>query len=85
MLFGAWDVPHFQQWCHLGKAAECFQRLIDSYITCNIPNQLKQPVIHALMKQHLFTEGFDESKSERIAKIIVKYQATFIKCRKCEF
>ena len=41
MLFGPWNVRMFQQWCHEGKAAKMFQQLIDSHITCRIPQHLK--------------------------------------------
>ena len=42
MLFGAWNVRAFQQWCHSGQAAKKFQELIDSHITCKIPKTLKE-------------------------------------------
>lgn len=41
ILFGAWNVRVFQQWCHSVAAAKKFQELIDSHITCKIPAHLK--------------------------------------------
>ena len=41
MLWGAWNVRAFQQWCHQPKATKIFTELIDSHITCKIPSSLK--------------------------------------------
>ena len=43
LLFGAWNLRTFQNWCHDGRASTLFQRLLDSVITCKIPSSLKPP------------------------------------------
>ena len=42
ILFGAWDIKHIQQWLHDPNFKKEFEKLIDSHITCTIPNHLKK-------------------------------------------
>ena len=41
LLFGGWDVRILQQWIHLGKASQMFQQMVDSHISCRIPQRFK--------------------------------------------
>ena len=73
MLFGAWNVRLFQQWCHSGNAAKMFQKLIDAHVTCKIPKWLK---MKDELYQHLQKEnkqGVKAAKLQFTAGLVMIY------------
>ena len=73
IIFGPWNLRLFQKWCHEGAAAKQFQQLIDSHVTCKIPDNLKPAYtrqIQQILVNHLIKFDFSEITANEIARKI---------------
>ena len=60
ILFGGWNIKVFQRCVHEPKIRQMFIDLIDSHITCEIPQELKDPASEARKKKLNLLEPFSE-------------------------
>ena len=68
ILFGGWNIKQFQRWIHDPQIRELFIKLIDSHITCEIPDDLKDKDSDSRkQKMDLFAPFSTEETIERDA------------------
>ena len=74
MLFGAWDIRAFQQWCHDGSAAKMFQAIVDAHITCEIPDKYKveknKPKLDEMIMQPYPDATMIDEEGRKLASIL---------------